>query len=73
MTTKRKKPETWWCIASGTILLPYTARTTRREAIAECCQHHRIDRLYAHQHAVKLSVSTVRLPRRRVAPTTEGK
>lgn len=29
----RKKPETWWCIASGTMLLPFTARATRNQAV----------------------------------------
>lgn len=33
--TKRTKPEIWWCIEADGILLPYTARTTRRQAIAQ--------------------------------------
>ena len=32
---KTKKPETWWCIKNGELLLPYTARKLRRDCIAE--------------------------------------
>lgn len=59
---KRKKPETWWCIATGDVLLPFTARSTRRQCLADwfferipARQNPRL-RKHEHLHAIVVTV-----------------
>lgn len=35
MAKTSKRPENWWCIASGRVLLPFTARATRAQALKD--------------------------------------
>lgn len=58
------KPETWWCIKTGRILLPFTARATRSSAIWHFLEgRDRVgEKLLPHEKAVKLAVVVV--PRR---------
>lgn len=56
---KKRKPsgvQVWWCIASGKVLLPFTARTTRRVAIRAHCFDNSMPELRPHESAVKILV-----------------
>lgn len=64
MKRKRPRSETWWCITSGTILLAYTARTTRKQAIADARTDDDSFYLSAFRRVVKLRVTELRLRKR---------
>ena len=56
MTAKTRKPENWWCIETGGVLLPFTARTTKRQAVEDYLRRVARSDLLNHEHAVKLIV-----------------
>lgn len=54
---KTKKPDVWWCIKNGELLLPYTARVSRRDCVADWKRAHPGCELGALNRLVKIKVS----------------
>lgn len=38
--SRKKRPQIWWCIKNGNLLLPYTARTTRKQCVNDWVMDH---------------------------------
>jgi hypothetical protein len=56
MTKPPAKPEIWWCIKSGKILLPFTARTTRQQALGDWVG----GELFPDESCVKIEIREIR-------------
>ena len=57
---KTKKPEFWWCIKSGNMLLPFTARIMRRQCVEDWMHLHPGTELGSYNKVVKIKVSEAR-------------
>jgi len=55
----KPKSKTWWLISSGHLWLPFTARTTRREAVNARLKQIREDELPDYEHIVRVRVTEI--------------
>ena len=53
------KPQIWWGIKSGGALLPFTIRTTRKQAISDHLSNFRISGLRYFESVVKVRVTEI--------------
>ena len=53
-----KKHDDAWGMKSGDLLLPYSIRSTRKQAIADMCEHAEVD---DYQHLKRCGYSFVKL------------
>jgi len=57
MSDRKKRPQVWWCIKNGTLLLPFTARITKKQCINDwMLDHPEADQLDPWNKAVRVTV-----------------